>query len=48
MSVVARTRTSAGLEFGGTMAGTTAVEVKASVDISAGSVKVVGVGGKAC
>ena len=49
MSVVARTRTSAGLKFeGGTMAGTAAVEVEASVDISVGSVKGVQVEGKVC
>ena len=49
MSVVARTRTSAGLKFeGGTMAETAVVEVEASVDISVGSVKGVQVEGKAC
>ena len=38
-----------GLKFkAGTMAGTAAVEVEASVDISVGSVKGVQVEGKAC
>ena len=49
MSVVTWTRTSTGLEFeGGMMAGTAAVEVEASVDISVRSVKGVQVEGKAC